>query len=131
MYNYEIIGNENDKNVQNHIYKSTNHILFFLFQMEIKVDPKDLISNPWNVDTLEEFLYYCCPECDLHTKDYAHFYDHAINCHQKAKETLEPQETELQIEDFDVKVEVKNEDISESDEENEPLVKRYFSNHTR
>merc|ERR1711881_298161 len=21
-------------------------------------------KNPWNVETLNEFLYYCCPECN-------------------------------------------------------------------
>ena len=21
-------------------------------------------ENPWMVEELEEFLYYCCPECD-------------------------------------------------------------------
>ena len=95
--------------------------------MEVKVDPNNVISNPWNVDTLEEFLYYCCPECDLKSKDYTQFYDHAVHSHQKAKETLEPvYETELpdvSIEE-DFKIEVKSEETPESDVESEPLVKR-------
>ena len=43
-------------------------------------------QNPWlAVATLDEFLYYCCPECDLKTKDHNHFYDHALQIHEKAK----------------------------------------------
>ena len=43
---------------------------------------------PWNVSTIEEFLYYCCPECDLKTKNHETFLKHAINVHQKAQKAF-------------------------------------------
>ena len=44
--------------------------------------------NPWHVPNLEEFLYYCCPECDIKTKEHQEFYEHAIQVHELAKEAL-------------------------------------------
>ena len=44
-------------------------------------------KNPWDVEHLEEFLYFCCPECDLsretiyQSKDL--FIQHALNHHPK------------------------------------------------
>lgn len=42
-------------------------------------------NNPWFVTTLDEFLYYCCPECDEKNKSKELFLEHAINNHPKAK----------------------------------------------
>ena len=36
-------------------------------------------ENPWDVSNIEEFLYYCCPECDTKVKTTHAFLDHAIN----------------------------------------------------
>ena len=44
-------------------------------------------KNPWEVEHLEEFLFFCCPECDLsretiyQSKDL--FIQHALNHHPK------------------------------------------------
>ena len=46
------------------------------------------IPNPWAVPSLDEFLHYCCPECDVKSKDYAQFYKHAVTNHPLAKLTL-------------------------------------------
>ena len=45
----------------------------------------DLI-NPWLVSSFEEFLFYCCPECDIKTKEKGQLYEHAVQEHQLAKE---------------------------------------------
>ena len=45
-------------------------------------------ENPWDVTTLEDFLYYCCPECDTKTKDSHDFLNHAVNKHELAKVSL-------------------------------------------
>ena len=46
--------------------------------------------NPWNVSTLDSFLYYHCPECDVNfrhdTKD--SFLTHASDQHPKSHEFL-------------------------------------------
>ena len=42
--------------------------------------------NPWNVENLEEFLYYWCPECDDRHRSRDMFLQHALEKHQNAKE---------------------------------------------
>ena len=41
--------------------------------------------NPWNVDKLEKFLYFCCPECDLKDQSKVSFLQHALEKHPDAK----------------------------------------------
>ena len=43
--------------------------------------------NPWAVGQLEDFLYFCCPECDVRNQSKELFLQHAIE-HPLAKETL-------------------------------------------
>ena len=49
-----------------------------------KVVPEEL-KNPWIVENLEEFLYYCCPECDVKSKDTQSFIEHALINHAQAQ----------------------------------------------
>ena len=46
--------------------------------------------NPWSVGNLEEFHYYCCPECDERNHSKEIFLQHAITHHPRAKEYLFP-----------------------------------------
>ena len=62
-------------------------------------------DNPWLVDNLEEFLYFCCPECDERKQSKDLFLQHALNQHVKAQECLLK---------FRVKVEI-SEDILNND----------------
>ena len=55
--------------------------------------------NPWNVDTLEEFLYFCCPECDLRDQSKVTFLQHALEKHPEAKDYV------IQFNEFIVKEE--------------------------
>ena len=41
--------------------------------------------NPWAVENIEAFSFYCCPECDFKSKDRDHFERHALESHNKAK----------------------------------------------
>ena len=56
-------------------------------------DNKDLLMNgtekynPWAVGQLEDFLYFCCPECDERNQSKELFLQHAV-VHPLAKETL-------------------------------------------
>ena len=56
--------------------------------------------NPWKVQTFEDFLYYCCPECDTKTKEENQLYDHAVEEHQLAKDVL-PSKSEFKVEETD------------------------------
>ena len=45
-------------------------------------------ENPWKVSAIEDFQFFCCPECDTrnHSKD--DFLTHALETHPDAKEAL-------------------------------------------
>ena len=53
----------------------------------IKMKKKKKI-NPWSVHNIDEFLYYCCPECDFKVKDGDSFEEHALLSHEQAKTYL-------------------------------------------
>ena len=45
-------------------------------------------DNPWCVPTLEEFLHFCCPECDVKDKSKEAFLEHVSKKHPKATKFL-------------------------------------------
>ena len=45
------------------------------------VHVKQEMDNPWMVDRLEEFLYYCCPQCDMKCQMRGDFLRHAMELH--------------------------------------------------
>ena len=46
-------------------------------------------SSPWFVHTLEDFLYFCCPECDDREKSRTLFLEHALNQHSESQKYLQ------------------------------------------
>ena len=46
-------------------------------------------ENPWSVNNLDQFLYFCCPECDERNQCRDMFLKHALDHHPKAKQCLE------------------------------------------
>ena len=64
-------------------------------------------DNPWFVENLEEFLYYCCPECDLSRESIFQsrelFLEHALETHPKAKSCL-LDSTDNVKEEYDVEI---------------------------
>ena len=80
------------------------------FKEEIKT------SNPWDVSNLEEFLYYCCPECDIRCKDSQELVKHALMFHEQAKHSLVPvkhaiESVNIENIEVDVKPELPSEDL--------------------
>ena len=58
-------------------------------QLQMKRAKKSLVDeNPWQVQNLEEFLYYCCPECDVKSKDTQSFIEHALTNHEQAQQLV-------------------------------------------
>ena len=52
---------------------------------------------PWGAESIEEFLFYCCPECDEKYKDCQNFIDHAMHAHDSAEvSTLESSNIETE-----------------------------------
>ena len=44
--------------------------------------------NPWEVSSVEDFLFYNCPECELKTKDSSVLVSHALEFHELARYTF-------------------------------------------
>ena len=42
-------------------------------------------QNPWIVENIEAFNFYCCPECDFQSKDRDYFKRHAMESHKRSK----------------------------------------------
>ena len=88
--------------------------------MELKKE----FLNPWQVTSKDDFLFYCCPECDMKSKDYEHLYEHAIKSHDLAKETLVSHSVTIKEEEHkDDDTEVNEFVETFIDEEEEPEVK--------
>ena len=49
----------------------------------------DTIKSPWDVDNLQEFMYYCCPECQEKTKSKDNFLQHALCQHPQSQNYLQ------------------------------------------
>ena len=77
--------------------------------------------NPWNVESLEEFLYFCCPECDLKDTSKVHFLQHALEQHPNAKECVQ------QFNEFIIKEEP-HEKSNEEDIKNDDNISDIFEN---
>ena len=41
--------------------------------------------NPWEVENIKAFSFYCCPECDFKSKKGDYFKRHAMESHNKSK----------------------------------------------
>ena len=50
--------------------------------------------NPWAVSRIEEFLFFCCPECNERIQSKDKFIQHALENHQKSRTYL-PNLTEM------------------------------------
>ena len=46
-------------------------------------------ADPWEVEKIEDFLFFCCPTCDDKIRSKEDFLEHAINQHPESKETLD------------------------------------------
>ena len=44
--------------------------------------------NPWTVE-LDEYLFYCCPQCETKCKTRINFVDHAYAHHAEARDCLD------------------------------------------
>ena len=69
--NSEIFENEQEIDIENSVSNETNNV-----------------NDPWSADNLDEFLYYCCPECNVKNRTKEEFVTHALNHHPNAKDFL-------------------------------------------
>ena len=64
--------------------------------------------NPWNVNQLEEFLYFCCPECNDKNQSKELFLEHALVHHPHSRNCLKKFDIKEEILNCEVKLEVEN-----------------------
>ena len=58
-----------------------------------------VLECPWNVESLEDFLYYCCPECDEKNQSRNDFLCHALEYHPISNNYLMPLEVKQEVEE--------------------------------
>ena len=84
-------------------------------------------DNPWSVESFDDFLFYCCPECDERNQSKDLFIKHALIHHPEAQknlvalDTLDIKKSES-INDnavFEVKTEIKEEDVEDGDQKDD------------
>ena len=46
---------------------------------------QDILVDPWEVESPEDFLYYCCPECPEKFQGKIDFKNHALENHKRAQ----------------------------------------------
>ena len=83
--------NENKRDnemVENESQETIDHSELIIKESDSLHEEMDLLTNPWKVTNLDEFLFYCCPECDLKVKGRDEFSQHAMEKHEQAKEVL-------------------------------------------
>ena len=44
--------------------------------------------NPWSAKIIEDFLYFCCPECDVKDQFKDSFIQHALENHPNSRENF-------------------------------------------
>ena len=50
-------------------------------------------KNPWKVSSVEDFLYYSCPECEFKASKKSEFYKHALSVHPRAVDSIDSSES--------------------------------------
>ena len=62
--------------------------------------------NPWLVDNIEAFSFYCCPECVFRSKEESFFQAHALQNHLEATSFFHGNLDDLDIE-ADIELRIK------------------------
>ena len=73
--------------------------------------------NPWLVDNVSVFNFYCCPECDFKGKTVPVFKDHATEKHPRAKDLFDKKLVVMKVEP-DVR-QIKQEIVQDLDDSDE------------
>ena len=72
-------------------------------------------ENPWSVDSIYDFNYFCCPECDSKSRTKQEFVNHATSSHPKSIDAFN-RISDGSLSDIELP-EVKIEDIKDDPEE--------------
>ena len=85
----------------------------------------DDFECPWNVESLEDFLYYCCPECNARDQSREDFLNHALAQHPSSRNYLTEIKVKKEIHDNNFHdSEVTNIKTNNESEDNEFVVEK-------
>ena len=82
-------------------------------------------KNPWRVESIEAFSFYCCPECDFKSKDGHYFKRHAMESHNKSKVFFILSKSENNTSNY-----IEDESGLESQHENEECMEKFEASET-
>ena len=104
--------------------KKLDHSTIFYFHLQVHIKTMAL-ECLWDVKSLEDFLYYCCPECNERKQSREGFLTHALNQHPESNDFLvHYHHIKVELEEsILVKKNDANEEASMIDEKYEPVVK--------
>ena len=76
--------------------------------------------NPWLVDTIEAFSFYCCPECTFKSNKPIFFQNHALKNHDLSKSlfdnsNLDETKVKVKLENIEIEPGSQNEYLSETE----------------
>ena len=76
--------------------------------------------NPWLVDTIEAFSFYCCPECTFKSNEPFFFQDHALKNHYLSKSLFDNTnfdeiKVKVKLENIEIEPGSQNEHLSETE----------------
>ena len=78
------------------------------------------LVNPWCVDSLEDYLFFCCPQCDHRCKTKPSFVQHAFESHPESNERIKDvvgfELHQESLAECIIKEEVRHSDIDDHDE---------------
>ena len=83
------------------------------------------MSNPWQVENLNAFSYFCCPECVYRSQEEANFEAHAIQHHPQSRIYFSQIKEEILETEIDP-ILFKSEEIEEKPEISEDLFECNF-----
>ena len=63
------------------------------------------VTNPWNGENLNDFLFYCCPKCDFKQEHKSEFMDHLVTKHPDTSGLVQNAKVDEQHLYPDVKIE--------------------------
>ena len=52
---------------------------------KMEIEDEEISKNPWDVDNLDIFCAYNCPECPYRHENKSEFQEHAISTHEKVR----------------------------------------------
>ena len=60
----------------------------FFLSIYRTMEPVVSLKNPWAVDSLDNFTFYCCPECNIRSQNKQEFINHAFSKHPEGAPAL-------------------------------------------